>query len=271
MNRLLFSSLFAVSLFGAASCNDSNIEDDVKVVASGKAHDSTVGDIDTKGYNFILDDRKFTTFRDHAGAPLLATIWGRKAGYNADAPFVQSHFDGVKPWLLEITKTFHKVHRSWAPSFEEMGFDACDDLGINDDWFASFDNGKLDFGNVEPEQCFAQQIRWPNPETQELESYRRTIEVSLPDYLTVNTGEPAAFPNGRVLHEQINSLMFAMAFLDQGGNCKADDGTVLECNLHTLWKHPKFLKQHNDVPFRGAEKIGEPARIFPFLADPHEL
>lgn len=255
-----------------SGCDEAQSGADGANEGGGKADDAQDG-LDTRGYRFVLDDSAFSVRRDHAGAPLLATIWGRIAEYSEEAPFVEKHaWDRTKeglptPWLAHITKRFHTVHASWGSSFEEMGLDTCDDLGANDDWFESiFGEDGFDFSALEPEQCFGQRMQWPDPEDGRLRKYRRTIEVSLPDYLTIELDEPAGFPNGRVLHEQINSLMFAMAFLDQGGEC--GDET---CNLHTLWKRNDFLKPVNDVPFFGAEKIGEPAREFPFLAPPHRM
>lgn len=241
--------------------------------AGGKADDTADGTgIDTKGFRFVLDDGAFVVRRDHAGAPLLATIWGRLADYNVDAPFVELHGQGAKPWLLHITDMFHMIHKSWAPSFEAMGLDACDDLGVNDDLFEALGNGEIDFDALKPEQCFGQRMLWPDPERDgKRVKYRRTIAVSLPDYLTIELDRAAAFPNGRVLHEQINSLMFAMAFLDQGGDCTDDDGRAVTCDLHTLWRRSDFLAPFNDVPFRGTDVIGEPAREFPYLADPHGM
>ena len=266
MKRIAIASLFALA---TVSCSE-DPETMSTGPAGGKADDTNADGVDTRGYRFV-DTSELTVRRDHAGAPLLATIWGRIDEYSEDAPFVETSANGLEPWLLHITTMFHAIHASWSPSLEEMGLDTCDDLGVNDDLFADFGNGKLDWGNLEPEQCFGQRMKWPNPDTGKLESYRRTIEVSLPDYLTVDITKPAGFPNGRVLHEQINSLMFAMAFLDQGGDCEDDSGEVVECNLHTLWERSDFLKKHNDVPYRGASKIGDPATEFPFLADPHEL
>jgi hypothetical protein len=258
--------------FVLLACEDTETNADEPMESGGgKADDSDDAPVDTRGYNFELDDSAFSVVRDHVGAPLLATFWGRIAEYNREAPFIERHAwnetnDGLPvPWLAHITAGFHRVHQSWAPSFEEMGLDTCDPLGVNDDWFDSIGNGELDFDVLQPEQCFGQRMLWPNPDQNfELESYRRTIAVSLPDYLTIELDAPAAFPNGRVLHEQINSLMFAMAFLDQGGDCGEE-----ECNLHTLWRRDDFLKPDNDVPFFGASAIGEPARSFPFLATPH--
>jgi hypothetical protein len=260
-----------LSLALLTSCDEAPQPDDADS-GGGKADDAEGGELDTRGYRFVLDDAAFSVRRDHAGAPLLATIWGRIAEYSEEAPFIETHAwnrtrEGLPlPWLAHITKQFHTVHSSWAPSFEEMGLDACDDLGANDDWFESiFGDEGFDFSSLEPEQCFGQSMLWPDPERDfRLRKYRRTIEVALPDYLTIELDDPAGFPNGRVLHEQINSLMFAMAFLDQGGDCGEQ-----ECNLHTLWHRDDFLKPVNDVPFFGAEKIGEPAREFPFLAPPH--
>ena len=265
--------LYTAVLLAMAGCDDAGDRaggDEIQD-PGGKGDDLDDEADPHRGFHFVAGG-EFTEFRDHAGAPLLATIWGRFAEYNEDAPFVETSADGLKPWLLHITKKFHEVHASWTPSFEEMGLDTCDDLGVNDDIFADFGNGKLDLGNLEPEQCFGQEIRWPNrDESFELEDYRRTIEVSLPDYLTIELGQAPGFPNGRVLHEQINSLMFAMAFLDQGGECTRQDGTEEECNIYTLWNRTDFLKQFNDVPFRGASDVDEPARTFPWLADPHAM
>lgn len=241
---------------------------------AGKADDADGDGIDDKGYHFNLDDGHFEVVADHAGAPLLATIWGRFAEYNREAPFVERSAKGLQPWVLHITKMFHRIHTSWRPSFEAMGLDVCDDLGINDDLLEAIVDGdeNLDAADLEAEQCFAQSILWPDPDKGgKLERYRRTIFVALPDLLTIELDRPAAFPNGRVLHEQINSLMFALAFLDQGGECKDERGEVSPCNLHTLWRRSDFLKPFNDVPFRGATEIGAPAREFPFLADPHEM
>lgn len=245
--------------------------------AGGKADDPD--DIDEAGYVFV-EDAQFTVPRDHAGAPLLATIWGRIAEYSIEAPFIDRHAyndsEGATnaPWLVHIVDRFKTIHDSWAPSFEAMGLDTCDEFGLTDDplWV----DGEFDFDALEPEQCFGQRVLWPNPETGRNERYRRVVQVSIPDYLTVRIEDPAAFPNGRVLHEQINSLMFAMAFLDHGGNCTvatsgSGEGQPTEdCDLHTLWKRSDFLKQQNDVPFAGASAIGSPATVFPFLGRAHQ-
>jgi hypothetical protein len=260
-------------LLALTACDDGEIHPVEPDGAGGKADDAEGDGLDTRGYAFVLDDSAFEVRRDHAGAPLLATIWGRIAEYSEEAPFVEAHAynrtnAGIDlPWLAHITKTFHTIHKSWAPSFEAMGLDACDDLGVNDDWWRSIGNGELDFGALEPENCFGQRMLRPDPDRHNrLERYRRTIEVSLPDYLTIELDEAPGFPNGRVLEQQINSLMFAMAFLDQGGDCGDQD-----CNLWTLWERDDFLKPHNDVPFWGAEEIGDPPKGFPFLAPPHRM
>jgi len=222
-----------------------------------------------------VDDEAFNVRRDHAGAPLLATIWGRIAEYSIEAPHVQTaaYNDSAEatgdPWLLHITKRFALIHKSWAPSFEEMGLDACDVFGLTDDEIFGPDGFNWDA--LEPEQCFGQKILWPNPETGENERSRRVIKVALPDYLTIKLDEPASFPNGRVLNEQINSLMFALAFLDHGGECTDQQGVTRDCDLHTLWKRTDFLKQHNDVPYAGATEIGGRATRFPFLGLAHRI
>jgi hypothetical protein len=267
-----------LAMLGVASCNESDDPGHgAESSAGGKADDADDAEpIDTRGYAFVLDDEAFSVRRDHAGAPLLATIWGRIGEYSEEAPNVHRKAYDSKPgslpvpWLLHITKTFLTIHESWAPSFEEMGLDPCDALGITDDWADLVDeNGDVDFTALSPEQCFFQRVLWPDPETGELLRYRRTISVAIPDYLTVELDKPPGFPNGRVLHEQINSLMFALAFLDHGGDCQDDDGVVTPCNLHTLWRRSDFLKPQNDVPFFGAAQIGDPPARFPFLAPAH--
>ena len=272
--------LMITAALAVASCDDQGTGPDAEdqLPEGGKADDNDADGIDTRGYHFVLSDAEFTVRRDHAGAPLLATIWGRIAEYSAEAPCVEEHAyndtnDGIDlPWLAHITKRFHTVHSSWAPSFEAMGLDTCDVLGLNDDWWDGlFTEDGINLDALEPEQCFGQRMQWPNPETGENESYRRTIQVALPDYLTIELDEPASFPNGRVLHEQINSLMFAMAFLDQGGECTDQQGKVSDCDLHTLWRRTDFLKQQNDVPFAGAAAIGDAPRVFPYLAPAHRV
>lgn len=272
------ATAIVLATLGLLSCNGagSGRGDEPASGPGGKADDADGEDIDTRGYAFILDDGTFSVRRDHAGAPLLATIWGRIGEYSEEAPHVETsaydrgpHAPSV-PWLAHITARFHTIHRSWAPSFAEMGLDTCDDLGANDDWFEVVDdNGEFDFSKLEPEQCFFQRVRWPNPDTGKVEAHRRTISIAIPDWLTIELDQPAAFPNGRVLHEQINSLMFALAFLDHGGTCEDDAGNPSECNLHTLWRRGDFLKPHNDVPFFGAAAIGDPPAAFPFLAPAH--
>lgn len=266
-----------LGLLGVGSCQDAAEREDSSGGSVTKGDDLDDGEeLDTRGYGFLLDDDAFNVRRDHAGAPLLATIWGRIDEYSVEAPHVGlATFDSGPnalpvPWLLHITERFHTIHQSWAPSFQAMGLDTCDDLGANDDWFEVTDeNGQFDFSKLEPEQCFFQEVLWPNPETGALERTRHTIEVAIPDYVTIELDQPAGFPNGRVLHEQINSLMFALAFLDHGGECEDNAGNVSDCNMHTLWRRDDFLKPQNDVPFFGATVIGEPAASFPFLAPAH--
>jgi len=239
----------------------------------GKGDDPEAGELDTRGYAFELDDSRFGVVRDHAGAPLLATIWGRIAEYSIEAPFVERHAYNDSedatglPWLLHITDRFLLIHKSWAPTFEEMGLDTCDPLGLSDD--SVFGEDGIDLDALEPEQCFGQRVAWPDPAGGKTQRYRRVIDIALPDYLTIELDEPASFPNGRVLHEQINSVMFALAFLDHGGDCPTQAGVEEECNLHTLWRRSDFLKPQNDVPFAGAAAIGDPARSFPFLGRAH--
>jgi hypothetical protein len=267
-----------LAMLASVSCNETVPEaDDVSDSGpGGKGDDVDAEDIDTRDYAFILDDGAFSVRRDHAGAPLLATIWGRISEYSEEAPHIEKAAYDSKPdslpipWLAHVTARFHTIHQSWAPSFEEMGLDTCDDLGLSDDWFNVVDeNGEFDFSQLEPEQCFFQEVLWPNPDTGNPERYRRTISVAIPDWLTIELDKPAGFPNGRVLHEQINSLMFALAFLDHGGNCQDSAGNMSECNLHTLWRRDDFLKPQNDVPFFGASAIGDPPKSFPFLAPAH--
>lgn len=246
--------------------------------SGGKADDA--GSAQERAYAF-LPDNAFTEARDHAGAPLLATIWGRIDEYSQEAPFVDrkayNDSDGSTglPWPAHIVARYKLIHDSWTPSLEEMGLDVCDEFGLTDDEFFAGDG--VDFDALAPEQCFGQRVQWPNPETGIGEPYRRVIEIALPDYLTLEIDEPSAFPNGRVLHEQINSLMFAMAFLDHRGSCTSateGDGAgaaKTECDLHTLWRRSDFLKRFNDVPFAGATEVGEPARVFPFLGAAHRI
>ncbi len=265
--------LIPVALLTAAACQSDDAPVEGTDSPGGKADDSDATGVDTRGYAFVLEDSKFSVRRDHAGAPLLATIFGRIAEYSIEAPFIERHAyndsEGSNnlPWVAHITKRFTEIHAAWGPSFEEMGLDTCDPLGLSDD--ALFDEDGVNLDALEPEQCFGQRILWPNPDTGEVERYRRTIQVAIPDYVTIALDEPAAFPNGRVLDEQINSLMFALAFLDHGGECTDQQGNTSDCDLHTLWERTDFLKQHNDVPYAGATEIGVPPRAFPFLGLAH--
>lgn len=231
-------------------------------------------------YVFVAKDQ-FTVRKDHAGAPLLATIWGRLDEYNAEAPHIERHVNNTSPeatylpWPGYIVLRYKKLWNSWTPSFEAMGLDTCDEFGLSDDEI--FTEGGVDWEALEPEQCFGQRVLWQDPEEDEPEFYRRVITTTIPDHLTVDITKGAAFPNGRVLHEQINSIMFALAFLDHGGRCTSatqgagDGAPTAECDLYTLWRREDFLKPFNDVPLAGAAEPGEPARVFPFLADAHRV
>ena len=269
-------SIFAlgVVLGGCGEPEDS----EAKQGASGGGKEDGFGE---EGEYAFVPRERFTTRKDHAGAPLLATIWGRIDEYNEEAPFIDRHANNTSehatglPWVGYIVARYEKLWDAWTPSLEAMGLDTCDEFGLSDD--AIFTPDGIDWEAFEPEQCFGQKVLWQDPEQAEREFYRRVITITIPDYLTVDITKGPAFPNGRVPHEQINAIMFALAFLDHGGRCTtatSGDGAGAptdDCDLYTLWKRDDFLKKYNDVPLAGASALGEPARKFPFLAQAHRV
>ncbi|MGH1342393.1 MAG: hypothetical protein ACRBN8_12615 [Nannocystales bacterium] len=275
MRRTLQTIL--VVLAWTSGCGEPSSDAESLAGEGGGKQDGT----DAEGAYVFVAKERFTLRKDHAGAPLLATIWGRIDEYNEDAPYIDRHAyndaddaSGL-PWLGHVVVQYKMLWNAWAPSLEAMGLDTCDEFGLTDDEIFTPDG--IDWEAFEPEQCFAQRVLWQDPEEQEREFYRRVIAISVPDYLTVDITRGAGFPNGRVLHEQINSMMFAMAFLDHGGRCTTattGDGAgqpTQECDLYTLWNRDDFLKPYNEAPLAGATELGEPAKAFPFMPKAHRV
>lgn len=271
------TALLALGLV-LGGCEESDTVEDGGASSAGGKQD---GMGDAYEYVFVERDR-FVIRKDHAGAPLLATIWGRIDEYNEEAPFIDRHANNSServttglPWPGYIVARYKKLWDAWAPSLEAMGLDTCDEFGLSDD--AIFTPDGIDWQAFEPEQCFGQKVLWQDPQEAEREFYRRVITITIPDYVTVDITKGPAFPNGRVPHEQINSIMFALAFLDHGGRCTtatSGDGAgapTQDCDLYTLWNRDDFLKKTNDVPLAGATEVGEPATRFPFLAEAHRV
>lgn len=275
MHRVL-RTMVVLSLCGAA-CSEPSSDVQTTMAEGGGKQDGT----EAEGEYAFVEKELFTIRKDHAGAPLLATIWGRIGEYNEDAPYIDRHAyndsersNGL-PWLGHVVFQYKKLWNAWTPSLEAMGLDTCDEFGFSDDEIFTPDG--IDLEALEPEQCFGQKVLWQDPQEQEREFYRRVIAISVPDYLTVDITRGAGFPNGRVLHEQINAMMFAMAFLDHGGRCTVattGDGEgqpTEDCDLYTLWKREDFLKPYNEAPLAGATELGEPAKSFPFMPQAHRV
>ncbi len=211
------------------------------------------------GHDFVFPDENSTGLAwvkvDHAAMPLLSTaVTARSDAYNDLAP-------GLVSWnllrsgsvLLGLRNGLAKVADAWNDDLQEIAKQHPDYDPHNKSGFETCEMDIPSFSGSENDEdlltlttgCLVDRI----PEVNKF-----LFQVVWPDKTRIDLSKPASWPNGRILDQQINDLVIAMAFLDMNGNCNGQP-----CGLHTLTQIP-LNPPKNDVPFRDT---------FPYLAPAH--
>lgn len=173
---------------------------------------------------------------DAMGVALTSTaLTNRENAYQLATPYIlgeeiRSKSDLIKFWniqpdyLLMFARYLESMH-NWAHSdkaLEANGFEVCT-LGSAE----SMDAGAVPSGFVNLAEALGRMARCVLQETSE--GGPRVIDIVVNDWITIDVNKSAGFPNGRLLSEQINDIIFAMGFLKMGGSCPGGP-----CTLHSL-------------------------------------
>ncbi len=127
--------------------------------------------------------------------------------YQEATPDVQLHANTTVSFL----KMLRRLHTYWRDQLKDLGFEPCSPgaipvYGIPVSGLAV--------------SCTLQKFKF---DEESKEDGPRTIDVVMPDYITLDFDEPLRFPNGRTPWESISDKILAMGFLEMGGNCSGLD------------------------------------------------
>lgn len=233
-------------------------------LADGKADRSEGGDL-TFEFRSEADGEYVKV--DHAAVPFLSTgPLQRSNAYNDLAPGVASLLRagttttvllellrGLNRWNDVINDDLKDMGRRAAPEElpeDEVGFEPC--------------AGELPFLNPFDDMDGELTASLPCVLHAVEPTGDRLLDIVWPDKLTIDLRHPPGYPNGRVLHENITDIFFAIAFIKQDlrsltgvfrsrGNCNGEP-----CDRSALANIP--MNPLNDVPFRDD---------FPYIAPAH--
>lgn len=202
--RNVFASVLALGALGLAACAPT---DDP---TSSSESASTADD-----YAFHLPSPGERLERiDAMGVALTSTVLMNRDKDNANRYQIASPDVHKDPHtLLSFVKMLRGLHSYWHDQLASLGFEPCSPklpiigvpvLGLSVD-------------------CTLQRFRFDEDKN---ELGPRTIDVVIPDYITLDIDEPLRFPNGRTPWESISDKILSMGFLKQGGKCPGLDRTA---------------------------------------------